>query len=284
MLAIRRMLTCEKYIGNLVYNQKSGKLRRKRRSNPPEQWIRREGAIEPIIDHALFEKARKILAKRPIRKLRSWSSDADLLNRLEGLLKEKGRLSCVLIDSSLYRLRFGSLGKAFERIGYDPTGHTCFDARRKAIGTITKLQMELAAAMQRSGVCADFMRPTTHRSNAVLKVNNTLTISIYLARCQHNAGGVTRWNVRRHISGDSDLLLVLRMNDDNLGILDYFLLPPTQVVGGKISLWKRNRDSLAAFRFSRPDELVAPIWRALSGKMAGSAPWMIRNSDCRRLS
>ena len=258
MLAIRRLLTCEKYIGNYVYNQKSGKLRRKRRLNPPDTWIRRDGAFAAIVDPALFKRARKILAKRPSRQLRSWPSDQDLLTRLQALREQKGRLSCALIDnadalphSSLYRIRFGSLSRAFERIGYDPTGHTCFDARRKAIGTITKLQLELAAAIQRSGVNADILRPTTHRADAIVTVNGVLTISVYLARCQHLADGARRWNVRRRIAGTSALVLVLRMDGGNQSILDYFLLPRDQITGGKISLWRRSRDRLQEILLSR---------------------------------
>ena len=279
MLAIRRLLTCEKYIGNYVYNQKSGKLRRKRRPNPPDSWIRRDNAFAAIVDPALFERARKILAKRPGRQLRSWPSDQDLLARLDALRQEKGRLSCAIIDnaddlphSSLYRNRFGSLGKAFERIGYDSTGHTCFDARRKAIGTITKLQLELAGAIQRSGVSADVLRPTTHRADALVVVNKALSISVYLARCQHLGTGVRRWNVRRHIADTSDLVLVLRMKDDNQSIADYFLLPRDQIVNGKFSLWRRNREKLHDYRFGDVNGLVPPIWKALSRRMTASSP------------
>jgi hypothetical protein len=34
MLAIRRLLSCDKYIGNYVYNRKSGKLKGRRTPNP----------------------------------------------------------------------------------------------------------------------------------------------------------------------------------------------------------------------------------------------------------
>ena len=105
MLAIRRLLTCEKYIGNYVYNQKSGKLRRKRRLNPPDTWIRRDAAFAAIVDPALFKRARKILAKRPSRQLRSWPSDQDLLTRLQALREQKGRLSCALKVRSPFMLR-----------------------------------------------------------------------------------------------------------------------------------------------------------------------------------
>jgi len=39
-----RLLTNEKYIGNNVYNRVSFKLKKKRVTNPPEMWIRRDTA------------------------------------------------------------------------------------------------------------------------------------------------------------------------------------------------------------------------------------------------
>ena len=55
MLSIRRLLECDKYIGNYVYNRKSGKLKGKRTPNPPDLWVRCDNAFEAIIDPALFQ-------------------------------------------------------------------------------------------------------------------------------------------------------------------------------------------------------------------------------------
>ncbi|MEY9878642.1 recombinase family protein [Bradyrhizobium sp. USDA 328] len=54
----------ESYIGNLTFNQKSQKLRQAAMKNPPEQWIRSEGCIEPIIDREVFFSVRKIIEER----------------------------------------------------------------------------------------------------------------------------------------------------------------------------------------------------------------------------
>jgi DNA invertase Pin-like site-specific DNA recombinase len=69
MHTIRRLLLCDSYIGNFIYNRKSGKLRSKRTPNPPEQWIRCENAIQAIIDPVLFEKAGTLIENRPRRTL-----------------------------------------------------------------------------------------------------------------------------------------------------------------------------------------------------------------------
>jgi DNA invertase Pin-like site-specific DNA recombinase len=275
MLAVRRLLTCEKYIGSYVYNRKSGKLKRRRKPNPPERWIRCDEAFEAVVDPTIFERARKIFAKRPARMTHLWPSDEDMLARLKGLWLAKGKVTDQIIDnadddmpcSATYSARFGSLAQAYALIGYKPRPRSTFSARRAAIATIGKLEEELASAIQRTGVCAEFVRPTTHRSSAVLTVNKVLSISIYLARSTRLPNGGPRWEVRRRIAYDSDLILIARMNESNQGVLDHFLLSPDRIIDGKISLWGRSRDRLKAHCFRDISDLIAPIWQALSHKM-----------------
>jgi len=83
MLAIRRHLEDEKYLGNYVYNRKSGKLKTSRRPNPENTWVRCNGAFEAIIDPAIFAEAGKIIAGRPRRTLRAWKSDRRMLALLK---------------------------------------------------------------------------------------------------------------------------------------------------------------------------------------------------------
>ncbi|WP_312015068.1 recombinase family protein [Bradyrhizobium sp. AUGA SZCCT0160] len=45
---IGRILRNENYIGNLIYNRQSCKLREKKVNNPRDLWIRSEGCLEPI--------------------------------------------------------------------------------------------------------------------------------------------------------------------------------------------------------------------------------------------
>ena len=48
-LRVRQILVNPKYIGDNVYNRVSFKLKKKRVVNPPEMWIRREGAFAPVV-------------------------------------------------------------------------------------------------------------------------------------------------------------------------------------------------------------------------------------------
>jgi DNA invertase Pin-like site-specific DNA recombinase len=118
--AIHQVLTNEKYIGNNVYNRSSFKLKKKRVVNPPEMWIRKNSAFEPIVPSDLFVKAQFIISERSRR-----FTNEELLAQLRSVLDREGRLSGLLIDetegiasSSIYRTRFGSLIRAYQLIGY----------------------------------------------------------------------------------------------------------------------------------------------------------------------
>ena len=55
------VLTNENYIGNSVWNKSSTRLKGNHVSNPPEQWVRAENVLEPIVDRKLFNRAQGIL-------------------------------------------------------------------------------------------------------------------------------------------------------------------------------------------------------------------------------
>ncbi len=82
---VRQLLTNEKYIGNNVYNRHSYKLKKKHVDNPPEMWIRKEGAFDGIVPVATFMAAQEILAERS-KKL----TDAELLEHLKALMPNAG--------------------------------------------------------------------------------------------------------------------------------------------------------------------------------------------------
>src|SRR5262249_28791518 len=93
--AVHSILTNAKYAGCNVYNRRSFKLKRKHVKNPPEMWIRREGAFVPLISTEQFNEALVIIHGRS-----QHLSDEELLQRLRGLLQRCGTLSGILIDEA----------------------------------------------------------------------------------------------------------------------------------------------------------------------------------------
>lgn len=116
---VLKVLRNESYIGNLVYNRTTSKLLSKKRPNPPDMWIRAEGASEKIIDPRLFRSAQNILDH-------PWAfTDNELLDYLTALLCVNCRLSSPIIRArkcgpsiTTYYNRFRFLSSAFRAIGY----------------------------------------------------------------------------------------------------------------------------------------------------------------------
>src|SRR5690606_24278872 len=113
---VRTVLTNEKYIGNNVYNRSSFKLKKLHVDNPPEMWVRKEGAFEGIVPLELFLTAQEIITARSAR-----LSDEELLDQTPDMP-----------SSAAYRNRFGSLARAYEMIGYrTDRDHECIALNKR---------------------------------------------------------------------------------------------------------------------------------------------------------
>jgi DNA invertase Pin-like site-specific DNA recombinase len=86
---VHYLLQNENYIGNIVYNRKSFRLRQVLRPNPPQLWIRSTGALEPIVDACLFSKAQLRMKEHYVRR-----SDKQLLDRLTAQLEPGLQRNC----------------------------------------------------------------------------------------------------------------------------------------------------------------------------------------------
>jgi DNA invertase Pin-like site-specific DNA recombinase len=263
MLAIRRLLTCEKYLGHYVYNQKSGKLNSKRKSNPPEAWVRCDNGFESIIGSILFSKAAEIINSRPKRTRRASKSNTEMLSGLKILLQSKGRLTAKIIESSdqvpcsmTYIGRFESLRRAYELVGYRPDSFKMYDARRAATTTIKDLARELTARIQGAAVSATFDGALCR-----LTIGAGFKIALLIARCQRVANGVLRWPVRRRVGPDCQLALVARMQQDNATVLDYFVIPKNRLPKGGIVFRKTTKPGLEPYRLTTLDAVVGAIQR-----------------------
>lgn len=119
---IKLILTNEKYIGNNLYNRTSQKLLTKSIENPPEIWVRADGAFESIIPIKLFKKV-----QLRVKSFKCAIPEKVLLAKLKKLYKKHGYLTSALISKSkqlphttTYEKRFGSITNAYKLIGYTP--------------------------------------------------------------------------------------------------------------------------------------------------------------------
>ena len=220
---VHQILTNEKYIGNNVYNRVSFKLKAKRVLNPPDMWVRSDGVFEPIVEQDFYEAARRIIEARSKR-----YTDQELLDRLAGLLAEKGWLSGVVIDevddmpsSMTFRHRFGSLVRAYELVGYSPARDYRYIETNRALRALhPDVVRDVVADIE--GVGATVRRDPI---SDLLHINDEFTAALVIARCQISPAGGLRWKIRFDQGLRPGITIAVRMADDNSTIRDYYLLP-----------------------------------------------------------
>ena len=211
---VHQILTNEKYIGNNVYHRTSFKLKRKHVENPPEMWIRQNGAFPSIVDPALFARVQEIILARARR-----YSDEEMLQRLKELWTQHGRVSGLLIDeqeempsSAVFRNRFGSLVRAYQLIGYTPrTDYSFVAINRYLRGRHPEIVQQVITRLTDLGAQVE-RDPETQ----LLVLDQELTVSLVLSRCLRTDTGSARWMLRFEEGLRPDLTIAVRMSWANL--------------------------------------------------------------------
>lgn len=115
---VRHILVNEQYIGTMVYNKTTQKLKTPSRHNPKPEWIRTCTAFDAIVDQATFDEAQRLLAQAALRYTPEF-----MLAQLERLLHEHALLrpSLIRVDSetpspATYAKHFLSLDAAYQQV------------------------------------------------------------------------------------------------------------------------------------------------------------------------
>lgn len=246
---IHEILINEKYIGNNVFNRTSYKLKSKRVNNPPEIWVRSEGAFEAIVEPRYFYTAQGIIRARSQR-----LSDEELLNKLKALRQRNGWLSGIVIDeaedmpsSSAYQHRFGSLIRAYQLIDYTP------DRDYRYIEINRHLRKLYASVVEDTIQNIKKLGATVHRevTSDLIFINNELKLSMVICRCQYTKTGSYRWKIHLDSGLQPDITIAIRMDANNEQVLDYYVLPALDVENPKMRLAEENGMALDTYRFDR---------------------------------
>jgi len=230
---VHQVLTNEKYVGSNIYAKRSGKLKQPSSPNPPEKWVRCDGAFEAIVSRDMFLEVRRRIALRS-EKL----SDAQMLDLLRRLLEKTGELSGLIIDeeegmpsSGSYNRRFGGLVRAYQLISYDPgRSFEYLDLNRQLRawrpGVIDRVVDALRCA---GGVVEE------DRDGGLLRVNREWTLSVVLSPCKEQSDGALRWRIHFDAVLRPDLTLACRMDGAGSAVRDYYLIPRLD-----IGMWPRH--------------------------------------------
>lgn len=244
---VHEILTNPKYIGHNLFNRTSNKLKEQHIKNPSEQWVRKDNAFEAIVSEASFYTAQGIIRKRSYR-----YTDKELIQQLKTLYQKHGYLSGSIINkskdtptSSVYFNRFGSLLTAYNLIGFYPKHDYKFleinkflrrlypEILEQTIDEITKLK----AVVHKD--------PLTN----LIHINNEFTISLVITKAHLLAKERCQWKVRLDTILNPDITVVIRLDNTNTKIKDYYLLPRSEFIQNKIILGETNRTEIERYRY-----------------------------------
>ena len=228
MQTIDNLLRNEVYLGHNVYNRRSAKLRKPLVDNPPEMWVRHDNAFKPIISHSLFAKAQQVLSDLAHRQT---LTDQEALDKLKALWRREGHLSHKILaaskdtpDWTVFARRFGSLMNAYKLIGFKP------QARYHYVETGVKIDALIRAAASKIISKLRIFDETAAflpELNLISASSLTMVIAVAWSVSDGTVAGrrSRRWEVRKIKYRRSDFTLVIRMDEANIAIQDYFLLP-----------------------------------------------------------
>jgi len=267
---IRYMLANENYIGNLLYDRHTCRLREYNKPNPPEQWIRIERAFEAIVSPELFAKARAMIIAR--KSTKGLSNEA-MLKQLRILLKKKGRLSRDIISDApgvpspgLYQFRFGSLRNAYRLIGFVSTWDCEYiDSRKDRHTMLNEHGSKLETAFASFG--DDVRFDQVHR---IFDVRG-IVISLRIARSSHdgNEKHSPTWTVERGKHLPPGMIVGIRLDGSNRAVRDYFLMPASKLVD-RLRFTEIGAKRFGMRWFQSFDDVVGAVKRRLRASPAAA--------------
>lgn len=241
---IRHMLRNEKYIGNIVFNKASFKLRKKAVRNPPESWVRCDNALPPIVKRELFDAAQRERSRRYRR-----YSKTELLNVLRKIYTQHGRLSSTLIDrdpdaptARLIARHFGTLFAAYDAAGVAHERNNEFiDTRSRAYDLRAQVRSEVEVFARWAGVSCERMT-----AQYFLRLNGDVVLSVRTLCCRRELKyGYLRWQGPTPAAVGADFILAAQLDPTNTHISAYLLLAAADLPGNSFEF---TPDGASRFR------------------------------------
>ncbi|SHJ94984.1 Site-specific DNA recombinase [Bradyrhizobium lablabi] len=265
-ISVHFILTNESYIGNLIYNRRSRRLKQKLVENPEHLWVRTNGALPPIIEPSVFARVQQLMFGRWI----SLPKD-EMLTHLRKALHKNGRLTSKIINetpglpsSATYIDHFGTLRKAYSLIGYTPK-RDCdwIDSKRRWSNVVTNLSSQIAATIEKAGGRVDI-----NNAADCLLINRALGISFRIARTEppKKESHSLRWGFHRPSYVPPGWIVVIRLARGHGAELDYLLFETSELARGMIRFTDKALKRRKCRRFETPDALTRSITRRVTMK------------------
>lgn len=227
--SVKTILTHPKYIGWNVYGRYTQKLYTPLKKRPQSEWTIVPDAFEPLVDSAVFARAQLIMEQRRQALPRN-RSNKEMLDSLQKLLLEKGHITTTLINKHgditspwIYKCRFGTIGHAYELVGYKGFWSSEWLERRRRIHALRRELMHEIVTCHPAYVSIE-ERGGRHRDR--LRLLDGSLISVIASRPFHHYKGTLRW-LLKPVKDECQLIsLVARVNEEGDAFKDMFVTPP----------------------------------------------------------
>jgi hypothetical protein len=261
---VRNILDGEKYAGTNVYCRSKKRLAGPLLHNPEAEWVRKEGAYEPIVSPETY---RAVQARR--RQRRERPSNEALADRVRVLMAKSGRLNGPILDAAPDILsshgiarRFGSLTELYRQVGYTPKRNCRYGLVRRFLShwrqSLTAFAEEMlsesGAAVSREGWC--------------LRIEGAWSLSFTVLHGARCGGTHSQLWFNHRQSEDTDIVVFARMLLDDPVPRDYFVLPRLLFPQWPRALYERNGPMLESCRYPS-----LAILRDLSHLFRNGMPW-----------
>jgi DNA invertase Pin-like site-specific DNA recombinase len=236
--AVRTILTHPKYIGCNVYGRYTQRLYTRIKPKPRSEWVFRPEAFKSVVDPAVFAQAQQIINGF------TWNrSDQDLLESLRSTLERHGKVTTSLLQENAitpcgttYRVRFGTLSRAYELIGYSGSWPEEWLRARRRIQT---LRTELINKIVELNPTRMIIENRGYKYRARLRTYDGMLVSVVASRPVRGYKDAIRWLVKPRTDERKLITLVARLSLQCDSFKDMFLIP---AIGNASHVYLKDRD------------------------------------------
>lgn len=246
--SVIRILQAPQYLGLNVWGRRARKLYGRCVVLPRESWVINKAPFDPIVSQETWDKAHRTLA----RNRRNLRTEDVLLFKLKQILARQGKLTAVCIDrsqrvggTSTYQKRFGSLLRAYEKVGFRPSAKVY--AQSEHIRAALALHKEVLYTIQELFPSEIRVVRSAEEHKAFVEVDGRFRVSVHVCGKQYRVGrGGLAWVLRLLPRERQHLALICPLDSEWKTVVGYFLVRP---LGDSITAYRSFYDTawLTAF-------------------------------------
>ncbi len=242
---VNTILRGEKYVGSNVYCRCKKRLAGPLLRNPESEWVRKEGAFEPVVSLDTYKAVQALRDRR-----RERPSNEALVQRARALMTKVGRLNGPILDASPNVLsshgiarRFGSLTELYRRVGYTPNRNPRYGLVRSFLTRWRQSLTGYAEEMLEEG------GSTVSRNGWCLRIDGAWSLSFTVLHGARSGGTHSQQWFNHRQSEDTDVVVFARMLLGDPVPLDYFILPRPLFSQWPKAFYERNGPMLESCRY-----------------------------------